>query len=284
MARQPPDELLSANDFLELSATAWTGISAIITLGLLIGAGVAAWYAKKQWVIARDQAEDARRAQSEASRPYIVVTIEPSAVSRHLFDLVVKNIGIRPALNVSITLDPPPKRARETPGYEIDKIKMLNEPIAMIAPGQEMRAYYDNLVERNNSQDDLPKSHRASLTYTDSSQHEYSEISILDIDAMKGTMYSDVKTLHDIGQILDKMEKTLRNASVLQRSGSLEVDAAIESRTEQQQRFAAEQAEREEQQRKFMERHRPAKSPVDPQAEPPEDSEPPEGSAQAPPG
>lgn len=89
-----------------LSGTSWTGIYTLITFGLLVIAVMAALYAKQQWQIGREQAEDARKAQVEASRPYVVVTIEPSGASQHLFDLVVKNIGQRPALRVCVTLDP----------------------------------------------------------------------------------------------------------------------------------------------------------------------------------
>jgi len=54
--------------FWGVSGTAWTGIYTIITFGLLVVAVVAVLYAKKQWQIGREQAEDARTAQVEASR------------------------------------------------------------------------------------------------------------------------------------------------------------------------------------------------------------------------
>jgi hypothetical protein len=54
----------------------------------------------------------------ERMRPYVIVTVEPSEVSPNLFDLVVRNIGQRPAKTVSISLDPPPVRAQETDGQE----------------------------------------------------------------------------------------------------------------------------------------------------------------------
>jgi len=60
---------------------------------------------------------------------------------------------------------------------------------------------------------------------------------------MKGTMFASVQTLHDIGKTLEKMEKTLNGASLLRRAGSVEVEASIESRGEQRQRLAEEQAE-----------------------------------------
>jgi hypothetical protein len=110
---------------------------------------LAALYAARQVRIAREQAAKTRQAQLEASRPYVIVTIEPSGASRHLFDLVVKNIGQRPALNASITLDPSPVRASEAQGHELAEARMLSEPVAMIAPGQEMRTFYDSHVERN---------------------------------------------------------------------------------------------------------------------------------------
>src|SRR5215212_6683047 len=83
------------------------------------------------------QAAETRQAQLEASRPDVIVTIEPSGANRHLFDLVVKNVGQRPALNASITLDPSPVRASEAQGHELAEARMLSEPVAMIAPGQE---------------------------------------------------------------------------------------------------------------------------------------------------
>src|SRR5690606_8739114 len=173
------------NEFWGLSTAAWTAIYTMITGGLLVGAVFAAMYAKRQWGTARQQVVEARRAQVEASRPYVIVAIEPSPATWHLFDLVVKNIGHRPALNVSIKLAPLPIRAKETAGHEMAKAKMLNEPVAMIAPGQEMRAFYDKHIERK-GRDDLPKSHQVSIAYEDSSQHSYSETSVLDIEALNG--------------------------------------------------------------------------------------------------
>jgi len=96
---------------------------------------LAALYAARQVRIAREQAAETRQAQLEASRPYVIVTIEPSGASRHLFDLVVKNIGQRPALNASITLDPSPVRASEAQGHELAEARMLSElaPLIVIA-------------------------------------------------------------------------------------------------------------------------------------------------------
>lgn len=245
--------------FLGMSATTWTGIYTIITLGLLVGAAVAVWYAKKQWATAREQAADARRAQLEASRPYVIVTVEPSPTTRHLFDLVVKNIGQRPAFSVSIKLNPAPVRANEKSGHEIAKAKMLNKPISMIAPAQELRAYYDSHIERE-GREDVPSSHQVTLTYQDSSEREYSEAGVLDLEAMSGVMYVEARTIHDIAKALDEIRKTLSRASLLNRKGSVQVDASIEWREEMRQRLAEQRAERMKQYGDIVAKVRPPTS------------------------
>ena len=172
-----------------MSATAWTGIYTLLTAGLFAVAVVAALYAKLQWDNARGQVEDMRMPEVEGRRPYVIVTVEPSETSRHLFDLVIRNIGYRPAEVVLISLDPPPVRARETDGHELSNAKLLNEPVAMVAPGQEMRAFYDSHLERN-GRDDLPTTHRVRLSYQDSSGSKYTGESVIDINAMRGTMFT----------------------------------------------------------------------------------------------
>lgn len=221
--------------FWGLSGTAWTAIYTLVTCGLLGVASVAAVYAKRQWEANKGQAETARQAQLEASRPYVIVTAQTSAASRHLFDLSVRNIGRRPALNVTLRLDPPPRRAEEIKGLEIAQIKLLNEPIAMIAPDQELRAFYDSHIDRKDVEG-LPSSHDVSLTYADTSGDTYTERSVIDLEAMRGTMSTDVNTVHEVGKSLQEIRKVLQQASILRRHGSLDVEAATETREDREDR------------------------------------------------
>lgn len=195
-------------NFWGIGTTGWTAIYSLLTAGLLVVAVAAAWYAKGQWVATRESVEDARRASREATRPYVIVTIEPTATSRTFFDLCVRNIGQRPALDVCIRLDPPPVRADETEGLEIAKVRMLTEPVAMIAPGQEMRAFYDSHRERANAEN-LPTVHRVFLEYVVSSGHQFAEESVLDLDAMRGAMYTEEKTVHHVAKRLEEITKGL---------------------------------------------------------------------------
>lgn len=233
---------MEVDTFWGLSPAGWNAVTALLTAGLLLVAVVAALYAAKQVAIARSQGADARQAQIEASRPYVIISVEQSRVSQHLFDLVVRNIGQRPALNVSITLDPPPVRAEETAGHELANAKMLTTPIAMIAPGQELRSFYDSHIDRRD-RDDLPTSHHATVAYRDSSGHLYSDINEIDLEAEKGTMFATVKTVHDIGKALGEIQKTLQGASLLGRHGFVEVDASVEPHIDRRERIEQERAE-----------------------------------------
>lgn len=124
---------MGEDTFWGLSTTDWTAIMTLLTAGLLATSIAAAFYAARQVRLSGQQGDEARKAQSESSRPYVVVTIESAPTGPPLFDLVVKNIGQRPAVDVSITLDPPPLRASEPEGYALANVKMLNEPVAMVS-------------------------------------------------------------------------------------------------------------------------------------------------------
>lgn len=195
--------------FMGLTQTAWTGLYTLLTGALLLAALLTALSAVRQWKTAQYQLRDSRVAQQENNRPYVIVTIEPSAASPQLFDLVVRNIGKRPAENVTIKLDPSPVRAREIEGLELHKIKMLNAPILMLAPGQELSCFYDNAIDRR-TRNDLPTSHEVSLTYVDTSGHRYRENCLLDIDALKGTSFASLYKVHDIAKSLKSIDTTLK--------------------------------------------------------------------------
>lgn len=225
----------AVDTFWGLSATAWTAIYTLLTAGLLLVAVIAAAYAKRQWKVAR-------QAQLEASRPYVIVTAEISAASRQLFDLSIRNIGKRPATDVRVRLDPPPKRAKEIAGHEFAKMKMLNQPIAMLAPDQEMRAFWDNHLDRHSVA--MPTSHQVTITYNDTSGATYEEKSVIDLDSMQGSVYTEIKTVHDVGKSLEEIKKVLKDASILSRNGNAEVLAITETRSSNQERRDREVYER----------------------------------------
>jgi hypothetical protein len=111
----------------------WTEIlgAAILAaqlLVLLVAAGVA-WY----------QAKEARRLREDQSRPFVVIDVDFVGTSE-LF-LFVRNLGTSLARDVRIVIDPPLKSSIED--IEVAKFKMLSDGITTLAPGKELRTFFD---------------------------------------------------------------------------------------------------------------------------------------------
>lgn len=222
--------------FWGLTATGWTAIYTLLTAGLLAAAVVAGLYAKRQWETARD-------AQTEATRPYVLVTLEPGERSMAMVDFVIRNIGVRPAYNVAISIEPPLLRAREEDGNKMAAMRLLHEPTAMIPPGQVTRVFYDHMPERT-GREDLPDHHTAIVSYVDSSGREWTDTFDLDLRVLEGAMFHSYDDLHTVSQTLKKMAKTLDRSRVL-KEGEMDVIAVTESRADHQVRTLLEKYHRQ---------------------------------------
>lgn len=231
--------------FWGLSATGWTAIYTLLTAGLLALAFVAAFVASRQWKSGEMAREDARTAAQEASRPYVVVTLEPGLASPHILDVVIRNSGQRPALNTRIHATPPLATTNDMHGYSLADARLFTEPIAMLAPGQQIRVMFDSLFQRSQRQDtdnSLPTRHDLSVTYADSSGHPYSDAAVLDVEQYKGTLHTSVNTVHDLTKAVEKIHGTLRRAAILS-SGTASVEATVESPTDREERIRREREE-----------------------------------------
>lgn len=159
---------------------------------------------------------------------------QPNLQQTHL---VIHNLGKRPAVDVEITLDPPPVRAREMrePEIQMKNMKLLNEPMSLLAPEQEIRAFYDNHLDRKD-RTDLPTVHTAKVKYKDLSGKSYTSEFTLDVMALKGMSQTTVGTTHEIYKALDRISKTITKAAVMQRKPDLTVHAVTESKDQHELR------------------------------------------------
>ena len=146
-------------DVWGLSPAEWEVIGVLLTGGGLFAAGVAAFIAARQL----GQAKDVRL---DRSRPYVLVTAQPSPVSRHLIDVIIQNVGAGPARDVRIKVTPPLRAARHNEKHSLENARVFNEPIPMLPPGFEIRTFFDSAIERN-GRDDLPTRHEAQVAYND---------------------------------------------------------------------------------------------------------------------
>jgi hypothetical protein len=123
----------AASTLFGWTSGAWGAAAAWATFAVAV---VAAWIALVQLVRARKLSE-------EQGTAYVIVRLESSEVGREELELVIRNIGSTPAFNVSIDITPPMVRAQEIAGVEFMNAKALTQPIRMLAPGQEIRLYFD---------------------------------------------------------------------------------------------------------------------------------------------
>jgi hypothetical protein len=202
--------------------TFWLALGSISAALTALVAVVAAVYAARQWKSTEQQRRSAQRAEQEATRPYVTVGLEESPTSPMILDLVIRNIGRRPAVDLSVTITPPPERAREADNAQLRKTRMLNEPTAWLSPGQEMATLFDSLKERH-GRTDLPDRYDVEISYHDTSGTSYSETAVLDLKLNAGALTAHVRGLHDLAGSVAKIAKALSNASIMGRVGYITV-------------------------------------------------------------
>lgn len=107
-------------------------VTAVATLGLVIGAALA-------WCTARKTLEQMERDSEATSRPYLVAEVVPSLGGPPSWDLVVRNVGQSAATNVRGAFSPAPSNPQD--GTVSAVLSILAEG-RTIAPGSVLRLYW----------------------------------------------------------------------------------------------------------------------------------------------
>ena len=180
------------------SSPNWTEIAGACVLGaqllvLLVAAGVA-WY----------QARQAKCLREDQNRPFVVMDVDFVGTSE-LF-LFVRNLGTSLARDVRIAIEPPLESSVEW--IDVGKFKMLKDGISTLAPGKELRTFFDQGFRRDES--DLPLVHTATITYSDDRRkRRFIESMELDIEQYMHLRFAVRKDLDDIHKQLTEINKSL---------------------------------------------------------------------------
>lgn len=201
------------------SATDWIGAaSAAVTAVVALAALIAAFRQIGEAKAARKLTRDLDRARSQ---PSVVMFFEPKDEVPEAFDLVVRNFGETSATDVRMEITPWPRRAggQHDPGNSDDRVK-LPDVIRTLAPGQELRVFWD--VSHARIESDLPNEHEAVVTFLGLDGIELSSRSYLDWRTFLDRSFVLTKSIHNVGQSLESMDKTIAkwNESI---SGKLSV-------------------------------------------------------------
>jgi hypothetical protein len=216
--------------FLGLDTTGWTAATATAT-GLLVVAGVITA------VVALRQLRQTGAIRRQEARAYVIADFEPSDSSGALVDFVVRNVGRTAAFDIQLKWDQAPQAAVPVPAYPLADVRMFREPIAMLAPGRELRTFFESHPERR-SRPDLPASYRVTVSYrTDATvgAELHSDTFPLDLNAEEGKTYIRRYDVSDIAPTLEAIRDDLRKSGLLQRP----LDIRTETRRENERREAA---------------------------------------------
>lgn len=231
----------TSTDVFGLRPEVWDVIGTIVTSLAFLAAAAAAWVAYRQ--LKANQA-----ARLDQSRPYVMVTADNNPSNPHILDVVIQNVGNGPARDVSISVDPPLKRAKGGEGYELANSRLFTEPIPVLPPDFKMRTFFDTAIDRNGAE--VPATHGVTLSYHDGHGHRWDESSVLDFSLHDGLLYTETYTIHHIGKALRDMlavlkkSKTLTNEPLHVAVEGRDEYVARRDRSHQDHRRAIEAAER----------------------------------------
>ena len=194
-----PKDAPDIETFLGLSATAWTALAAIATMGAVLVAVAAAILALRQLSLARELNED-------QARPYVIATFETSKGDRMAIDFVVKNIGATPARNLKIKFDKPYVRVNEIKNYEFTTARFLLETVSSLAPQAELRNFFDAKNELD-AVGKIQLTVKVDLEYLDRRGRKISERFVLDPFSQFNSVAAEVFDIHDVAVTLRALAK-----------------------------------------------------------------------------
>jgi hypothetical protein len=237
------DEVEKVEPVWGLTPEQWDVLTSVVTAAaFVLGALVA--------LIAYRQLQHSRTTHRDQTRPYVMVTVEQSKETFHMLDLVIRNVGTGPALNLRLKATPPMTRAKDDE-YPLWKSRIFNDPIPMLPPAYRLATFFDNAIDRDKVEKPLPSSHTVQLTYEDSSGHKYEETQVVDVTLHDGLLFGEVFGTNHVAQSLREMEKLFKEMNKHLKNP---LAVTTEDRDEYEARVRAEAQARREQMRQGRER------------------------------
>jgi hypothetical protein len=209
----------------------WTEVAGASILGaqlfVLLVAAAVAWY----------QAREAKRLREDRNRPFVFIDVEFVGASE--LYLFVRNLGTSLARGVKITIDPPLRSSIDD--IDVSKFKMLADGITTLAPGKELRTFFDQGFRRHES--GLPLVYAARITYSDDrGTRRFDESMEIDMEQYIHLEFAVRRDLHDVHKQLEEINKSLAKWTWSSGRGLLTI-----SRAEADRKNAERRAEIEEQ-------------------------------------
>ncbi len=183
----------------------WNAIVAIATsieVVVLVAAGVFAYL----------QVRQARLARLAQYRAFVIIYARILETENTLIEIVIENIGVIPAQNISFTFAPE-LQTTMTVNKDPSSImpwSALESGVAYLAPGQKITHLFDSLIQRHDSK--LPHVYEVNIDYKSAEGKKgrnHSEKYQLDLGAWYGSNFVTIYGIHNVAKSLQEISKQL---------------------------------------------------------------------------
>jgi hypothetical protein len=179
----------------------WPEIATVVIVSIqlivLVGAAYVGWR----------QVREAQRLREQQNRPFVVIDFDiERGVETYL---EVSNLGTSLARDVTFEIDPPLASAV---GVPVEELKMLSEGISTLAPGKQLKTFFDIGFQRVES--GLPMTYSATIRYTDEDgKRPFTEVIDLDLELFMHLEAPTRRSVHDVNERLKEIRDILRKWS-----------------------------------------------------------------------
>jgi hypothetical protein len=159
-------------------------------------------YAILTWRLVTETKE-MRKAQTE---PKVSIHMQPDESTRGIFYLIIENIGMGPAYNITFKLDNDIERA---PGYFLSKNGFFEKGISFLPPHQRYSILFTTwLVDYENK---INSEANIEVKYRDCSGFEYSDHYSIDLSLFKDLIRSANSSQDAIAKSLENIHQDIAN-------------------------------------------------------------------------
>lgn len=177
------------------SAAEWSALASWLTFGVLL----------VSLVFAGRQVREAVRLREAQTRPFVVVDFDTEGV---LLNLTIENTGALAARDVRLRFEPPMQSTHYDP-WPPPESTLLSQGIPTIPPGKRYRFFLDGIPDRVKA--DLPMKYTAQVMYrADGRRKPFNDEYTLDLSFLLGLGEIRRKSLHEVAQTLEEMQKDMR--------------------------------------------------------------------------
>lgn len=149
--------------------------------------------------------KETRKLREVQTEPQIEITACPNPQMASIFTLLVKNIGLGPAYDVSFDLQGESKSAGESELIkDFSKSQFLQKGLKYLGPGQELKSRYTQMTEKYD--DKIKARLEVAVSYKNSNKKLRKDIILIYFEEFEGYGTLGTQPLYAMSKAMDKIE------------------------------------------------------------------------------